>query len=129
MAKLDVATLKVGDVFYGVKDISNAFHRKKIYREIDGEQWFKYDIPAATYSLVTYTVLGILNKTLDGEWEENSDYELSREIYVSLAVDEKVTKYTMYDEDVDSKDYFLDKHEAMSYIEYMYEKDREGDRR
>lgn len=129
MATLDVTAMRVGDVFYGVKDSTNAFHRKKIYREIDGEQWFKYDIPAATYSLVTYTVLGILSKVLDGEWEHNSDYELTREIYVSSEIDNTVTKYTMYADDVDSHKYFLDKDEALAYIGIMYEKGKELDRK
>ena len=129
MAELDVTKFKVGSVFYGVRNTINAYHRKKIYREIDGEQWFKYDLPLASYSIVTYTVIGILNKTLEGEWEPHSDYELCREIYVSLETDGKTEKYTMYTDDIEAEKYFLDKAEALAYIDTMHEKDREIDRK
>lgn len=127
MAELDVTTLSVGSIFYGVNADNNAFHRKKVYREIDGEQWFKYDMPPVSYSLVTYTVIGVLEKTLTGEWEPHSDYELCQEIYVASDVNNVISKYTMYADDLDAEKYFLDKEEAMAYIGFMREKDREAE--
>lgn len=130
MVELDVSKFKIGDVFYGVAKSNNAFFRKKIHREIDGEDWFKYDKPLVTYKIVTYTVLGILTKHLEGQWEENSDYELLTEIFVrSESAENDVEKYTMYTNDMDSKNYFLDKEEAAAYIEEMMEKTRELDRK
>lgn len=128
MAELDPNKFSVGDVFYGVKDSINAYHRKKIMRVIDGEDWFKYDMPPVTYKLVTYEVLGILTKTLDGEWEHNSEYELQPEIYVSSDADPKVTRYTMYVNDMDCSKYFLDKDEALAHIETLCAKSKEMDR-
>lgn len=130
MAELDVSKFKIGDVFYGVAESNNAFFRKKIHREIDGEDWFKYDSPLVAYKIVAYTVLGILTKHLEGQWEENSDYELLTEIFVrSESTENGVKKYTMYTNDMDSKNYFLDKEEAAAYIEEMMEKTRELDRK
>jgi hypothetical protein len=130
MQNFDAKDLMVGDVFYGVKDTTNAYHRKKIYREIDGESWFKYDIPLASYSLVTFNVIGVLEKNLTGQWEPNSEYELESEIYVTTTEgDGKATlSYTMFVSEVDSNKYFLDKGEAMAYIDLMYAKDGESDR-
>lgn len=125
MAELDVNALSVGSIFYGVKTESNAFHRKKIYREIDGEQWFKYDKPPMSHNIVTYTVIGVLEKTLSGEWELGSEYELDKEIFVVSEIDGKTNKYTMFVNDVDSDKCFLDKEEAMTYIESLYKKDKE----
>lgn len=124
MIELEAMNLAVGDVFYGVKDNNNSFHRKKIYRDIDGEQWFKYDKPLASYSLVTYTVLGVLDKTLTGKWEPHCDYELTREIYVSFEVDGSTQRCTMYVDDVETKKFFLDKHNALAYIECLYRENR-----
>ena len=128
MAELDVSKLKVGTVFYGVKESNNAFHRKKIHRVINGEDWFKYEMPLKTYEVVTYNVLGILTKHLEGEWEPNSDYEFLTEIYVSSTIDSSTQKYTMYVDDMDSDKYFVDKSSALSYAKYMNKKSKELDR-
>jgi hypothetical protein len=130
MAELDVSKFKVGDVFYGVTETNNSYFRKKIHREIDGEDWFKYDTPRVTYKIVTYAVLGTLTKHLEGQWDEHSDYDLLSEIFVrSESSEDDVKTYTMYINDMDSKKYFLDKKEAMSYIEQMTEKVRELDKK
>ena len=129
MAGLDPTKISVGDIFYGVKDITNAFHRKKIHRTIDGEDWFKYDMPPTTYKLITYEVLGILSKSLIGEWEYDSEYELRTELYVSSDASPPATKqYTMDANDVESDNYFLDKEEALTYIDSLYAKDVVTDR-
>lgn len=129
MSELDVAKFKIGDVFYGVSESNNAFHRKKIHREIDGEDWFKYEMPLVTYKVVTYTVLGILKKQLEGEWEKDSEYELMTEIFVKSETDDAAMTYTMHTDDVESKQYFLDKEEALDYIEHMSEDIKELDRK
>ena len=129
MAELDVSKLKVGTVFYGIKESNNAFHRKKIHRVINGEDWFKYEMPLITYDVVTYNVLGIRTKHLEGEWEPNSDYEFLTEIYVSSTVDSSTQKYTMYVVDVDSDKYFLDKSSALSYAKDMNKKSKELDKK
>lgn len=128
MAGIDPTKFSVGDIFYGVKDITNAFHRKKIHRTIDGEDWFKYDMPPTTYKLITYEVLGILSKSLVGEWEYDSEYELKTELYVRSDASPPATKqYTMDADDVESDRYFLDKGEASAYIDSLYAKDVDTD--
>jgi hypothetical protein len=126
MAGLDPTKISVGDIFYGVKDITNAFHRKKIHRIIDGEDWFKYDMPPTTYKLITYEVLGILSKRLVGEWEYDSEYELRTELYVRS---DASPPYTMDANDLESANYFLDKEEATVYIDSLYAKDVVTDQR
>ena len=128
MTKLDVTKLKVGDVFYGVKDTNNLYHRKKVHQTIDGEDWFKYEIPRVTYEPVTYTVLGILTKIVEGEWED-TDWELLPEIFMDMALESGTnSRFTMYIDDMESKTYFIDKVDALSYIDSMKEKDKEIDR-
>jgi cytidylate kinase len=65
--------LKIGDKFYSVKERNQSFRRKKIYKEIDGEDWFKYDMPLRTYEIATWEVVGILRKHLEGRWKHDPD--------------------------------------------------------
>lgn len=129
MAELDVTKFKVGAVFYGVTETNNAFHRKKIHRNIGGEDWFRYEMPIVTYKLVTYKVLGVLRKHLEGQWEKNSDYDLLTEIFVSsTSKEDKASEYTMFIDDMDCEKYFFDKKEALVYIEKMTALAKERDR-
>jgi hypothetical protein len=106
--------LKVGDVFYGIHERNTAFHRKKIHREIGGEDWFKYDRPLVTYELVTYKVLGILRKELEGEWKFGDEYDLETEFCIRRTNDTHAQHYT---DTLDNEEkYFLDKDEAMVYL-------------
>jgi len=68
--------LKVGDVFYSVKERNQAFNRKKIQMELDGVDWFRYDRPLRTYEIVKHKVLGIIRKELEGEWPKGEIFEL-----------------------------------------------------
>jgi hypothetical protein len=133
MAKLDVYKFKVGDVFYGIKESNNAFHRNKIHQVIDGEDWFKYELPLVTYEIAIYRVLGILTKHLEGEWEPGSDYEFLTEIFVSFECNKDgkpiQQKFSMYTDDMDSEKYFLDKDSAQHYIEQKYLYNKEIDRK
>jgi hypothetical protein len=108
--------LKVGDLFYSVKERNTSFHRKKIHREIDGEDWFKYDMPLITYELVTYKVLGILRKELEGRWKHDPhEYDLQTEFFVSYQDTTHAGTHEMdfyYDRDK----FFVDIDEAMVYL-------------
>ena len=101
--------LKVGDMFYYVNEHNQAFARKKIHQEIDGEDWFKYDRPLRTYEIEIYEVIGILRKELEGEWKET--HELRTEFLVRCQDETRLTTFemTFYD---DSK-YFADMGEAL----------------
>jgi hypothetical protein len=134
MTNFKDSELSVGDTFYGVKSDINTLNRKKIFREIDGEQWFKYDISRKEHTLVVYKVLGILRKTLEGDWEPNAEYEMTTEIRVSSETSSgQKSSFTMFEDDLTdltdlTKRYFLDKDSALAYIEILYEKDKEMDR-
>lgn len=120
--------LKVGDVFYSVKERNQAFARKKIHRVIDGEDWFMYDRPLRTYELVTHKVLGILRKELEGQWKHDPGaYDLQTEFFVSYQDETHVGAHVMNfygDEDK----YFVDKDEALDYIKTLEEEAREMDK-
>ena len=106
--------LKVGDKFYSVKERNAAFIRKKIHKEIDGEDWFKYDMPLRTYEIVTWEVLGIIRKELEGQWQYDQDgVDTATEYYVRYMDDTHVGnhKKDFYD---DTK-YFVDMDEALVY--------------
>jgi hypothetical protein len=112
----DPEKLKVGDVFYSVKERNTAFHRKKIHQEINGEDWFKYDRPLRTYEIVTHKVLGILRKELEGQWKHDpGGYDLQTEFFVRYQDETHAGTHEMnfYD---DLKEYFVDKDEAMVYL-------------
>lgn len=125
----DPEKLKVGDVFYSVKEHNQAFKRKKIHQEIDGEDWFRYDMPLRAYEIVTYTVLGILRKELEGQWKHDpGGYDLQTEFFVRYQDETHVgtheMDFFMYGGE---KKYFLDKDEALVYKSELEAETREMD--
>ena len=111
--------LKVSDVFYSVKERNQAFTRKKIHQEIDGVDWFKYDMPLRTYEIVTYTVLGILRKELEGRWRHDpGGYDLQTEFFVRYQDETHVGTHEMDFYGGEEK-YFVDIDEALVYKEYI----------
>ena len=118
--------LKVGDKFYSVKERNQAFHRKKIHQEINGEDWFKYDTPLRTYKIITWTVLGIIRKELEGQWMHDPDGINTANEYCIRYMDEKHVGTTIEDF-YNDRNYFVDKAEAVEYKEYMELKAKEMD--
>jgi hypothetical protein len=125
---IDPDKLAVGDVFYSVDDRNNKFCRKKIYREIDGETWFKYDIPRRTYELVTHTVLGILRKKLEGKWSEDGHWDLLTEFYIHYHSKTLSQEYQTDFVGEETKNFFLDKSDALDYIKLMELESQELDK-
>lgn len=119
--------LKVGDNFYSVKERNTAFHRKKIHKEIDGEDWFKYDIPLRTYEIVDWEVLGILRKELEGKWKHDPDgVDLMTEYFVRF-MDETHVGTTVKDFYDGEDKYFVDMEEALVYKSKLEAEAREMD--
>jgi hypothetical protein len=113
----DPEKLKVGDVFYSVKERNQAFARKKIYQEIDEYRWFRYDRPLRTYEIVTHTVLGILRKELEGVWTFGESVELETGFVIRSQDETHVRASEFYFDE--NKKYFVDIDEAMVYKETM----------
>lgn len=124
----DSEKLKVGDVFYSVKERNTSFHRKKIHREIDGEDWFRYDRPIRTYEIVTYTVLGILRKELEGQWMDTGDYDLQTEFFVRYQDETHVGTHEMDFYGGEDK-YFVSIDEALVYKEHAEQEAKELDKK
>jgi hypothetical protein len=123
----DPEKLKVGDVFYRVKEHNTAFHRKKIHKEIDGEDWFKYDVPLRTYEIATYKVLGILRKELEGEWKHDpGGYDMQTEYFVRYKDKTHVGNHEMDFYDTE-KEYFIDIEEAFEHKAKLEKEAREMD--
>ena len=119
--------LKIGDTFYSVKERNQAFHRKKIHKEIDGEDWFKYDLPLRTYEIVTWEVLGILRKELEGKWKYDPDgVDLATEYFVRY-MDETHVGTTVKDFYDGEDNYFVDMDEALVYKSKLEAEARELD--
>jgi len=111
----DKEKLKVGDVFYSVKERNQAFNRAKIQMELDGVDWFRYDRPLRTYEIATYTVLGILRKELEGQWKHDpGGYDLQTDFFVRYQDETHVDAHEM-DFYGGERKYFLDKDEALVY--------------
>jgi len=125
----DHEKLKVGDVFYGIKEKNQAFNRAKIQMELDGVDWFRYDKPLRTYELETYEVLGILRKELEGEWYLDSEPEAT-EYYVQYKSNTEVLPLMMdfVEYLMTKKHYFVDKDEALDYIKTLEAEAREMDK-
>jgi hypothetical protein len=82
--------------FYSVEETNNCLTRKKIHKNIDGVDWFRYSMPTRTYTVVTYQVLGTSKVIIDGDWEVDGDY-LESKAYVS-ALKEGVTTVGVIDD-------------------------------
>ena len=121
----DPKKLKVGDVFYGIKEKNQVFNRAKIQMELDGVDWFRYDKPLRTYELGTYEVLGILRKELEGKWDD--EFPEVTEYYVQYKIENRVSRYVMdfYD---DENKYFVYEDEALRYIKTLEAEAREMDK-
>ena len=118
--------LEVGDVYYRVYDKLNHFTRKKEVRVIDGEEWFRYEKPRTSYEVNSYKILGVLRKELEGEWDTNEDYELLTQWHVRCV---ETNHVFVTDSDImDDYGFFLDKSDALAYIEQKMDEDREKDR-
>jgi hypothetical protein len=119
--------LKVGDVFYSVKERNTSFHRKKIHREIDGEDWFKYDLPLRTYEIVTHEVLGILRKELEGDWTFGESVELETGFVIRSQDETHVRASEFYFDE--NKKCFVDMDEALVYKSELETEAREMDKK
>lgn len=124
----DPKNLRVGDVFYGVHERNTSFHRKKIHREIDGEDWFRYDQPLRTYELVTFKVLGVLRKELEGEWKFGDEYDLEAGFYLTSSNETHMHSYTCAISDLEEKQLFVDKSAALDYIKILEAQAKELDK-
>lgn len=123
----DPNKLKVGGVFYGIQERNTSFHRKKIHQVIDGQDWFRYDKPLNTYELVTFKVLGILRKELEGKWKYDFDPDLDTEYFLESVNATHVQRYTDTLNDDAGDDYFVDKQEALDYIKILEAQAKELD--
>lgn len=124
----DPEKLVIGTVFYGVLERNLAFQRKKIHQVIDGQDWFRYDRPLESYELVTYKVLGILRKELEGDWRFGEEYDLLTEYYLQSANNTHVQAYTTTFDNIRDNKYFIDKQEALDYIRTLEERVKEMDK-
>lgn len=124
--------LKLGDKFYKINVKSSFFHRKKIHKKIDGEDWFRYDIPLREYEIITYTVMGILRKNIEGEWKYGNEYDLNTEIYVHCDYENGNTNshiFRFHQEIDDYANFFTDKNEAIARIKKLEKEDIELDKK
>lgn len=117
--------LKVGDVFYSVKERNQAFARKKIHREIDGVDWFRYDRPCRTYELVTHEVLGIIRKELEGQWPQGEMCELEPGYNVCSLDESHVRSGEFYFSE--TAQYFVDKQAALKHMKMLEDQAKEMD--
>jgi len=125
---IDYTDLKLNDKFYGVKERNNSFHRKKIHRIIDGEDWFKYDTPIRTYEVVEYKILGILRKELEGQWMEDEQYELETQFCIRSLDETHMKNFTIMDNNwFENEHFFHHRSEAKEMIKILEEKAREMD--
>lgn len=124
----DPKNLKIGDVFYSVKERNQSFHRKKIHQEIDGQDWFRYDRPLRTYEVVTHKVLGILRKELEGKWKHDSESDdLQTEFFVRYQDETHMGNHVM-DFYEDTYKYYLDKDKCLEYIKALEAQAKEMDK-
>lgn len=122
----DAEKLQVGDVFYTVKERNQAYARTKIHRVIDGEYWFKYDMPLRTYELVEHKVIGIVRKCVEGNLTFGTQSELESTFLVQSLDDVhvRVREFRF----VEIEKCFIDKDEALVYKDKLEAEAKEIDK-
>jgi len=68
----------IGEKLWVIKETSNAFHRVKLEKEIDGEIWWRYNKAVRDYEVHLLVIVGVIEKKLHGDLEAiksaGSDY-------------------------------------------------------
>jgi hypothetical protein len=109
---IDPGKINVGDVFYHVEKCFFDSNNPRIYKEFEGEVWYRYEKPRENFEITTYTVLGVLTKNVEGSWPDHMSDELGLELYV---VDQNEETQTIEDYWFDQGAFFLDKDDALVY--------------
>ena len=73
---------EVGDVFYKSGERITKLPRNKVHMEHEGHDWFRYETSVRVHEVVTFEVLGVLTKKLEGEWENGAECELLTEYFI-----------------------------------------------
>ena len=118
----DLEKLKVGDVFYSVKERSCPFRpASSVHNAGSGR-------PLLAYELIEHKVLGILTKHLEGKWKyTDPDGDLETEYFVESVDSTHVTNSKFYFDD-ERTNYFVYKQEALDYIKILETADKELDK-
>ena len=58
--------LTIGDKFWIVNSDNNAFSRQKIIQIIDGEEWYRYDMPLESHTVFEVEVNAIVETLIEG---------------------------------------------------------------
>jgi len=114
-----INNIKVGDTFYCVEKYNNTLSRKKLYKVIEGQTWFKYNKPNYSFHLNQFTVLGVLTKSLEGVWADDQIYELDTQIFVRVETPSKNYTTTMCANDINCIGCFIDKNKAIEHIKML----------
>lgn len=104
--------LELGTKIYYVED-NHVFSRKKIYMtDENGVEWYRYDTPLRTQRLIEYEVVGRVLRDIEGQVSDPED--LTDVYYLNDGP-------TVIPADINESDhwsgYFLDKEEALAWIE------------
>lgn len=126
---IDPNLLKVGDIYYEVRETNKGFFRKKIIQEIDGVEWFRYDKPVFTYDVIECAVKGILEKKLEGDWDPDDEYYDEYELENKYYIEDITQRYITDLYELSKENVFIDKAEALVYKETMELKAKEIDRK
>lgn len=105
--------LKIGTKVYYVCEDNHAFSRKKIFfKDENGVEWFRYDAPLRSQKMSEHTIVGRVLKQVEGRVP---------------SIENHIDEYYLEDgnmvdaNDIDEYDtwrgYFLDKDEALKWIE------------
>lgn len=97
--------LNLGDSIFYLQKNFGVFTRKKIYKiDDEGVEWFRYDKPIFSYSIIESKVIGIVQHSISGtlvSWED--DLQDGQIIY-HTDKDETIIEF--------GEDYFSSKEEA-----------------
>jgi|APGre2960657404_1045060.scaffolds.fasta_scaffold38067_3 hypothetical protein len=102
-----------GSCFYEIQRIKNPNRKKTEYTDHEGNWWYKYDGPTYTDAVIRILVLGVLQKSIIGEWDANAIDDVKSEIYVENM--HSGTRYIMTHDQFDDQ-YFADEQSAINYL-------------
>ena len=106
--------LELGTKVYCVEETNLAFHRKKIFMtDENGVEWYRYDKPLRTHSMTEHTIVGRVLKDVEGR-VPNIENHLD-EYYIETG---EMIDANEIDESDEWRGYFLDKDDALAWLEH-----------
>lgn len=106
-----------GSTFFEIQRVKNVNRQKTEYTDHEGNWWFRYSGSEYCDAVVKLEVLGVLQKSIIGLWDESKLEDAKPSFYVknTHTNDKLILTYKQ----LDSNNYFADEETAAQYLKSL----------